>query len=425
MFGSGEEGYEKSVETVGVEDATAVPWRGHVKGSREFRGVMLALFAAGVSTFAQVYAAQGLLPELSRDLFITEAQSALAISSVTLGIAVSVLPWSGVADRYGRLQTMQASLVIATVLGLLVPFSSDFVMLMVLLLLKGIALGGVPAAALTYLKEEVGAGHTALAAGLLVSGNTVGGLVGRIVAGASAGIASWRVAMLVVTVIAAAAVTVLFVTAPHPRGFVPIGHRPPQGPGFRQKIWLALRNRQLLVVYAQGFVLMGGLVALYNYVGFRLEAPPLLMPTAATSLVFLAYIPGIWSARWAGPLSGRLGRRAALTWSTVTMPAALALTVIDWLPAIVAGLVFFTAAFCLAHSVASGWAPALTPEAPAQAASIYALTGYLGAATIGWAGGIMFRTFSWLGLVAGVACALSVAAVTAITVLAPPSADGG
>jgi predicted MFS family arabinose efflux permease len=298
-------------------------------------------------------------------------------------------------------------------------------MLMVLLLLKGLALGGVPAAALTYLTEEVAAGHAALAAGLFVSGNTVGGLVGRLVAGASAGQTSWRVAMLAVTIIAAIAVVVFLATAPRPRGFVSTRHRSTQGPVFREKICLALRSSRLLVVYGQGFVLMGGLVALYNYVGFRLEAPPLVVPTALTSLVFLAYIPGIWSARWAGPLIGRMGRRAVLVWSTVTMAAGLALTVIEWLPAIAAGLVIFTAAFCLAHSVASGWVPALAPGAPAQAASLYTLAGYVGAATIGWAGGIVFRNFSWLGLAVGVAGALSIATLAAITWLAPTPASKG
>ena len=46
------------------------------------------------------------------------------------------------------------------------------------------------------------------------------------------------------------------------------------------------------MLYAQGFLLMGGFVAVYNYLGFRLEAPPFLIPASLASLVFVAYLSG-------------------------------------------------------------------------------------------------------------------------------------
>src|SRR4051794_2634688 len=64
----------------------AEPWHGHVHGSDGYRRMILALFAAGVATFSQLYSVQGVLPELARDLAVTEADAALAVSAATLGL---------------------------------------------------------------------------------------------------------------------------------------------------------------------------------------------------------------------------------------------------------------------------------------------------------------------------------------------------
>ena len=133
----------------------AEPWQGHRHGSRGYKRMIWALFAAGVATFSQLYSVQGVLPELSRDLGIGEAQAALAVSAATLGLACSVLGWSLLADRLGRLRTMNIAIICAVVLGLAVPFSPGFEWLLVLRFIEGLALGGIPAVALAYLAEEI------------------------------------------------------------------------------------------------------------------------------------------------------------------------------------------------------------------------------------------------------------------------------
>lgn len=50
-----------------------MPWQGHLPGTKGYRRMILALFAAGVATFSQLYSVQGVLLELSRDLGIGES----------------------------------------------------------------------------------------------------------------------------------------------------------------------------------------------------------------------------------------------------------------------------------------------------------------------------------------------------------------
>lgn len=388
-------------------------WAGHAHGTTGYRRMILALFAAGVATFAQLYSVQGVLPELSRDLRVSESQAALAVSSATLGLAVAVLGWSVAADRYGRLRTMTVAVVAAVALGLLVPAAPTYETLLAVRFVEGLALGGIPAVALAYLSEEVAPLHAAVAAGTYISGTSLGGLAGRLVAGPLSEFVNWRVGTLAVSLLAAVAAAVFIASAPRPRGFVPVPRRSADAVPLRLLLVRNLRSSRLLALYAQGLLLMGGFVAVYNYLGFRLEAPPFLIPVSLGSLVFLAYLSGTWSSRRSGALVGRFGRLPVLLGSVGAMGAGLAVTLIDWLPAVVAGLLLLTAGFFSAHAVASGWVPALAVGGRAQAASLYNLAYYGGSSLFGWAVGLAFAPWGWPGAAGLVGLLLVLAAAIA------------
>ena len=68
----------------------------------------------------------------------------------------------------------------------------------------------------------------------------------------------------------------------------------------------------MVSLYLQAFLLMGGFVAVYNYLGFRLHGEPFGLPTTLVSLIFLAYLSGTVSSLWAAGLTTRFGRRNVL-----------------------------------------------------------------------------------------------------------------
>jgi predicted MFS family arabinose efflux permease len=380
-------------------------WEGHPRESREYRRILVALACAGVATFAQLYSPQGILPLVSRSLDVTADRSALLVSAATLGLAAGVLPWSRFADRVGRLPAMRLSLVAATVLGLTVAAAPGFATILALRVLEGFALGGLPALAITYLQEEVHRDHTAIAAGTYVSGTTVGGLLGRIVAAPVAAALGWRWGVAAVVVLSAWAATAFLLLAPPQRGFRRADARVP----LARVVAANLRSPATLVLYAQGFLLMGGFVTVYNYLTFRLQRAPFGLGTTATSLLFLAYLSGTWSSRRAGVAAGRWGRSRVLLAAIAVMIAGVLLTLAPWLPAILAGLVVLTVGFFAAHSIASGWSGARARVGRAQAASLYNLFYYLGSSIVGWLGGLVFIHAGWSATVA-VVCALALLA---------------
>ncbi|MGO4591404.1 MFS transporter [Paenarthrobacter sp. 2TAF44] len=397
---------------------SVTPWDGHAKGSRGYRRVLAALALAGVATFAQLYSTQAVLPLMAADLRISAAEAALSISLATVGLAVSVLPWSFVADRIGRVRSMAMGIGAATVLGLVVPLAPTVPLVLGLRALEGMALGGIPAIAIAYLNEEVTKIHTALAAGSYVAGTTLGGLAGRLVAGPVGELWGWRTAALAVSLLATVSAVLFLVLVPKQRRFMPV---PPKG--FRGAL-RTLRghstNPKLFSLYLQAFLLMGGFVAVYNYLGFRLHDEPFGLPTTLVSLIFLAYLSGTVSSRWAAGLTTRFGRRNVLLFGSLMMIAGLALTLAENLVATLIGLVVFTGGFFAAHSVGSGWTGAIATTGRAQAASLYNLSYYLGSSVIGWAGGLAFQAFGWPALAWSVmALAVTTAVVTAVVHRSP------
>ena len=282
---------------------TTAPWRGYHRGEREYTRIVIALFAAGFATFVQVFDAQAVLPSIRSDFGVSTAQSALMVSATTIGLALSVLPWSWLADRIGRTTAMRISLTAATALSLLVPFAPSFESVLLVRLLVGVALGAVPALAVAYLAEELHVSWVAVAAATYVSGNTIGGIVGRLVAGPLSETLGWRAGTLVVALIGVLAAVAFWMLVPAPQGFSSTtagAHR------FADRVLSQLRDPVMLTLYALGFAVMGTFAAVYNYLGFHLIAPPFDVPEALVSLLFVAYLAGTAARRFAGAITRRV-----------------------------------------------------------------------------------------------------------------------
>ncbi|RXR25057.1 MFS transporter [Oerskovia turbata] len=379
------------------------PWAGHRRSSQGYRRTVAALVCAGLATFAQLYSPQGILPMISSDLRIAAPTASLTVSASTLGLALAVLPWSVVADRIGRVRAIRIALIAATTIGLLTPFAPTIELLVAGRFLEGAALGGVPALAITLLHEEIHSAHTAVVAGMFVGGVSIGGLAGRVLAAGVAELAGWRVGLATVSGLCVLTTVAFVALAPRARGFVP------DGAGLRHVGSLVrtnLRDRGLLVLYANGALVIGGFVTIYNYLGFRLEAPPYLLSPAVTSLVFLAYLGGTVSSRLAGSLTVRWGRRRVLAVAGATMSAGSLLTLTPQVPLILLGLVVLTASFFGAHAVASGWVGHRAVVGRAQATSLYNAFYYAASSLLGWLGGVTWVHAGWPGV------AVFVAAVT-------------
>ena len=147
---------------------------------------------------------------------------------------------------------------------------------------------------------------------------------------------------------------------------------------------------------------MGAFVTVYNYLGYRLLAPPFSLPGTLVGLVFLGYLAGSWASTGAGRLGDRLGRRPVLWVAALLALAGIWVTLPDLLVTVLLGVLMVTVGFFGAHSVASSWvgrrSALLDGAVPAQASSLYLVGYYAGSSVGGAVGGIAFDHGGWAGL---------------------------
>lgn len=351
-----------------------------------------------MAVFASLYATQPLLPELSRTFAVSPGSSGLSVSFATFGLAFGLLVAGPVSERFGRTRLVHLSLAAATVLGLICALSPSWPLLLTGRTLQGFALAGLPAVGVAYLNEELHHEVAGRAIGLYVGGNAIGGMLGRLLAGVLDDLGGWRLAVGGVAVLAGVCTAVVVWLLPPSRRFVPAPA------GFRALVHSGRRvlsDPVLLGLYAVAALLMGAFVAIFNALGFRLEAPPYGLSSTAAGLVFVVYALGSVGSTLAGRLADSLGRRMVVPVSVAVMLIGLALTAVQPLVGVVAALAVMTIGFFAAHGVASGWVAsraAASGRATAQATSAYLFAYYVGSSVGGVLVGHAWSSHGWVGV---------------------------
>jgi YNFM family putative membrane transporter len=383
-------------------------WGGAARPTQSFFRTNLALFSAGLATFALMYAVQPLMPVFSTAFHVSPAASSLTLSLTTLPLALSMLGASALADRHGRKPVMVASLLASATLSTACAAAPGLPALLVLRALMGISLGGLPSIAMTYVAEEMAPAAVGLAMGLFIGGSAIGGMSGRLLAGLLAAHVNWRVALaaiggegftcalLLARFLPAGRVTTRQSIALRSLGRAAAGH---------------LRTPIMRRLFGQGFLLMGSFVTIYNYVAYRLLAPPYALNPDHVSLIFSVYLVGVVTSSVMGHAALRRGRRRILLLNIALMLAGVALTLPAWLPALVLGIAIFTAGFFGAHSVASAWVGAAARQDRAQASALYLLAYYIGGSLAGTLAGLLWPHAGWPAIAAFVAAMLTLAAI--------------
>ncbi|MGC0375278.1 MFS transporter [Streptomyces sp. SAI-229] len=379
-------------------------------GGPGYRRMSLALFLAGVATFALLYSTQALLPLISGDFAVSAGDASWTVAAATGGLALFVLPMSALSERYGRRTVMTASLAVAVTLGLLVPFAPSLGALVVLRALQGAALAGLPASATAYLAEEVTPKALVTAIGLFVAGNSVGGMSGRVITGWVAQEWGWRVAVGVIGAVAVACAVAFRLLLPAPRHFRAGSLRPVV---LVRTVRGHLADPLLRRLYAIGALFMTVFGGVYTVIGYRLTEAPFSLPQGIVGSIFLVYLVGTVSASAAGRLVGRLGRRGALYAGGGTTAAGLLLSLAGSLPVVLLGLVLITAGFFAGHAVASSAVGKTATVGRAQASALYQSAYYVGSSVGSTVGALAFHAGGWGGTVGvGLVAVAGVAAIT-------------
>ncbi|GAA1591259.1 MFS transporter [Kribbella sancticallisti] len=382
-------------------------YSGYRPGDAGYRRLSVALFAAGLATFAMLYSTQALLPELSRVFKVSPSQSAFSVSLATLGLGLALLIAGPASEVLGRTKLMRWSVAAAAVIAVFCALAPNWTTLLALRGLQGVAMAGLPAVAVAYLREEVHEDSHARASGLYIAGTAVGGMTGRLVAGGLADLGGWRAALGGIALLGVTCAVLVAVLLPDSQNFK-------RATKSRQTVRV-LKDPALLALYGVAATAMGAFVAVYNATGFRLAAYGL--GPGLAGLVFAVYLVGSASSAMAGRLADSFGRRAVVPIGCLVTLAGVAITLSRPLPIIILGLAVMTAGFFAVHGVASGWVAVRAHAGgggTGQAASFYLFAFYLGSSIFGGLAGTAWTHAAWPGVATEAGALLLVTLVLAL-----------
>ena len=378
------------------------------KGTKAFNKANWALFLAGFITFANLYVSQPLLPTFAQEFHVSPAVASLSLSVTTLALSISMIIVGSLSEAWGRKSLMTISIFAASVLTLALAFSPNFETILVLRVIQGVVFAGLPAIAMAYLGEEMEPSSLGIAMGLYISGNSVGGLSGRVIIGTLTDLYNWQVGMIVLGIISLI-ISMLFIwMLPNSKHFTA---RPLQLKPLTHSLIQHLKDPSMLCLFGISFVLMGSFVTLYNYIGFKLMAPPYNLSATIVGWIFVIYLVGTFSSAWFGSLADRFGRQKMLIIAIAVMLAGALITLQSLLLLKIVGITVFTFGFFAAHSIASGWVSKRATHDKAQASSLYLFFYYFGSSVGGTAGGVFWMHFGWIGVIAMITVFLVIACV--------------
>lgn len=378
------------------------------RGSQKFIRATLALFSAGLATFALLYCVQPILPLLSQDFAVSPATSSISLSVSTATLAIGLLFTGSISDAVGRKNVMLISLSLATLFTLITSVATNWHAILLSRALLGLSLSGVAAVAMSWLSEEIHPAVVAFSMGLYISGNSIGGMGGRLITGLLTDFWGWRVALACLGVLSLVMTVMFWKLLPESRHFRP-GTLKPKSLLINARLhW---RDAGLPLLFIEGFLLMGSFVTLFNYIGYRLMQAPWLFSQAVVGLLSLTYLAGSWSSPRAGIMTVHHGRAVVMIGATVIMLTGLLFTLGSNLWVIVIGMLLFCTGFFAAHTVASGWIGVRARRGKGLASSLYLCFYYLGSSVAGTSGGYFWHSFGWSGVTVFISVLLLLALV--------------
>ncbi len=377
--------------------APVMPARAAVSSSAE---TLTALFVTGFGTFINLYATQPLLPEFRQLFQASELLVTLTVTAPVLAVAL-IAPLAGlVADAVGRKRVIVASMLGLALPTALAATAANLGQFIAWRFLQGFFVPAIVAVAIAYISEESSHETAGSTMAIYVTGTVIGGFAGRFIVGLAATHWGWRTAFVVLGAITLAAALTIWRLLPRSTRFVPQSNA---ATAF-QSMRMHLHNPQLLATYAVGFNVPFCLVGAFTYVNFYLADKPFFLGPAALAFIFAVYLIGALITPVAGRIMDRIGHRRALMGAVGMSASGMLLTLIHYVPVIIAGLTLEASGVFACQSASSSHVGKAAGEARSSAAGLYVAFYYLGGCAGSVLPGFFWKQAGWVGCVAIILC---------------------
>ncbi len=351
---------------------------------------------AGMCTFLNVYSTQPLLPLLRQVFHASELGVSLTVSATIFATAITAPIIGIIAERRGRKKVIVPSLFLISVPTALAATSTSLHALIFWRFMQGIFVPGVIAVILAYVNEEWQGRAVGRAMSSYVAGTVLGGFLGRFLSGLIATHWHWRATFIVLAVLNLLGALLV-------RSWLPLAKNFKRAEDLGQVLGHArnhLCNPRLRANFGTGATVLLALVGCFTYANFYLAGSPFHLNSAQLGSIFFVYLLGVVITPQSGKFLDRFGFRKTTMLYCAMMIAGLLLTLIKWLPVVIAGLAVFSSGVFIAQAAATVQTGVIAGRARSSAAGLYVtfyyLGGTIGATVTDW----FWRRAAWPGCVA-------------------------
>ena len=371
-----------------------------------FKKIIIALTAASIINFANLYFVQPITPLLARTYSVSSATAGLSISAAVISMVIGLLFFSFLSDRVGRIPIMHITL-LCTLLPLAVmPLVHSFELFLVLRFIQGIFMAGLPAAAIAYISDEVDSKSVGLGITMYIAANAIGGTIGRIFVGTIADVTSLQTSLFALLALEAVLFVIYFLILPKSYFFAPSDRSMKND---LAGMFSHVGNTMLIPAFLMGILLQFSFTGVWTFLPFYLEKEPFHLSVSNISFTYLAYFAGTTGAMVAGRISIHVKKTTIVSVGIIILICGTLMTNIQSLGMVIVGLCLVCLGFFVSHSIMAAIVNERATHHKAGASSLYLVCYYIGVATGGTLVGHIWESVGWF-------------AVTAISLLVIPFA---
>lgn len=378
------------------------------------RSTIVAMIA--FLTLIDLFGSQALLPQLVSAFDTDPGVMGFAVNASTFGMALSGLAVAWFADRINRKRGIWISLALLSVPTFLLGVVDSVEAFLVLRVMQGVFMAAAFTLTLTYLSEQCDVTAAGGAMAAFITGNVASNLFGRLLAVSAADLVGLAASFWVFAALNLLGALLAFVLIGPRDASAPVRSGAPLAAWRRHLAHKALRS-----AFVMGFVILFVFVGVFTYVNLHLTGALGLRPEQL-GLVYLVFVPAIFTTPYAAKAVRRFGPRLVFRASAIATLAGVLLTLLPALVPVLAGLAVIGMGTFFMQAAATGFVGRTATTDRAAANGLYLTSYYFG----GLAGAFLLGQAQAVGgwpLVAGITAAAMLAMIPFARALASPGPE--
>ena len=385
-----------------------------IDGSSDTAAVLTRTLIIGLTAFLTVvdlFAVQAILPSLRAHYGVTPAQMGAAANASTFGMAIGGLTVAFFSRHINRRWGVLISLALLAIPTAMLAVAPSLTVFTVLRVVQGLFMSAAFTLTLAYLGEQCSTKDAAGAFAAYITGNVASNLVGRMIAATLVDYVGLAANFYVFALLNFAGAVLVYFTL---TGAAPMAAGQASGRS-PLSIWAEhFRNPSLRLAFGIGFCILFAFIGAFTYVNFVLVREPFMLAPMTLGLVYLVFLPSIFTTPLAGRAVDRFGTRKTFWGAMAVAAAGLPLLLASQFLAVIAGLALVAVGTFFAQATATGFVSRAATIDRGSASGIYLASYFIGGLVGSIVLGQLYVRFGWPGCVAGIGAALGLASILAI-----------